>query len=411
MKKVYTIFLYATAAVVLSWFLPWLYGMLLPEAASDPFVAFSPVSDEFVVSEGSGSNLRIFTINGEGKVTRDNLNKEQRDSLLPHVYFNQLTARGEWPDSIGGDSVSIPMLKQAQWTFTSMPLDINKRQAEIYMMMESMPPRFELQDPKEAFTLDGEIEFVDMATNTVNVRRSQAFGKVMADRGFRFPLKSHSANITTRKSYDEGYLLIDAAGDLFHLKMQAGMPYMVRVERPDSADLRHVFILENPETRHLGLVTDAAKNLYVLEKEGYRLVKLPIEDVDPERDRIAIFKTYFNWIVKLRSGDEVRWVAIGPDSYDLLGEYVRHDKPSSIAEAGTYIFPFVLSFTSLEDSYAYPRITDISCKTLILGAVLAIITAIVARCRRLGSTSVAVNSVLVLFFGIYYFVPFLLVKD
>lgn len=411
MRKAYIILLYATAVVALSWFLPWLYGMLLPEGVSDPFVAFSPVSGEFVVSEGSGADLRISTVDHDGSVVRDNLTKEQRDSLLPQVYFNQLTARGEWPDSIGGDSVSIPLLKQAQWTFTSIPLDINKRQVKVYMMMESMPPRFELQDPKEAFTLDGGIRFVDMATNTVNGRRSQDFARVMADRGFRFPLRSHSADITTRKPYDEGYLLVDDAGDIYHLKMQAGKPYMAKVSRPDSMEARHVFILENPETRHLGLVSDTEHNLYVLEKEGYRLFRLPVADVDPERDRIAIFKTYFNWVIKLRNGDEVRWVAIEPDNYGLLGEYVRHDEPSAIAEVGSYIFPFVLSFTSLEDSCASPRITDVSCKALILGAVLAIVTVVIARSRRVGYVSVAVNSVLVLLLGIFYFVPFLLVRN
>lgn len=410
MKKIYIVMLYVTAVVTLAWFLPWLYGMLLPEGVSDPFVSYSPVSDTFVVTEGLGADLRIFTIGRDGKVVDDNLTKEQRDSLLPQVYFNQLTARGEWPDSIGDDSVSIPMLKQAQWTFTSMPLDINKRNARVYMMMESMPPRFELQDPEEAFTLDGSIEFVDMATNTVNTRRSQDFARVMDDRGFRFPLRSYSADITTRKPYDEGYLLVDDAGDIYHLKMQAGKPYMAKVSRPDTVEARHVFILENPETRHLGLVSDGRHNLYVLEKEGYRLMRLPIDDVDPERDRISIFKTYFNWVVKLRDGDVVRWVAIEPDNYGLLGQYERHDQPSAIAGAASYIFPFVLSFTSLEDSYAYPRITDLSCKALIFGIVLAAATALLGR-RRQGAVAVAVNALLALVLGVYYFIPFLLVKN
>ncbi len=94
MKKIYIIMLYATAVVALAWFLPWLYGMLLPEGVSDPFVSYSPVSDTFVVTEGLGADLRIFTIGRDGKVVDDNLTKEQRDSLLPQVYFNQLTARG-----------------------------------------------------------------------------------------------------------------------------------------------------------------------------------------------------------------------------------------------------------------------------------------------------------------------------
>lgn len=89
-------------------------------------------------------------------------------------------------------------------------------------MMESLPERVDLEDPKEAFRISADgIEFIDIATNKVNANRSARFTKAMKARGFQFPGKEFSANVTSRKQYDEGYMMIDSEGKAFHVKQQA----------------------------------------------------------------------------------------------------------------------------------------------------------------------------------------------
>lgn len=282
----------------------------------------------------------IFALDADGnRVDDTNFTKEQRDSLLPQIYYTQLIAREQLPDTINGVEVTIPVLKHNQWVFNSLPRDINKRMADVYLIMESMPARIDLEDPKEVFRFrDGEVEFIDMATNEVISGRSKRFTEVFNDRGFTLPMKSYAANITSRKPYDEGYLMVDANGDIFHMKMQAGRPYMSKIRKPDSICAAHVFIMENVDTRFLGFMSDENKNLYVIEREGYKLCQLPVGKVDPEKDKLSIVKNLFNMVVKVSNSDGSRWVALDSETYSPLSHYAKSRELSMIEKMGCYIF-------------------------------------------------------------------------
>ena len=407
MKTAYKVFLTALSILILSWFLPWLYSIVFPAGASDPFIAYSPVTDSFIVSESGGGD--IYAVDADGNRLSPDYTKEERDSLLPHIYYTQLVAHDRLPDTINGIAVSVPEFKHSQWVFSSSPRDINKVPARVYMMMESMPARIDLEDPDEVFRLNGQVEFIDIRTNTVNPTRSRRFTDVFAQRGFEYPVKTLHANVTTRKPYDEGYLMIDNKGDIFHVKMQAGRPYMVRVNKPDSVIAEHVFILENVDTRPLGLVTDTNHNLYVLEHEGYRLIPLPVGKVDPETDRISVVKNIFNWVVKIGTPDASRWVALDSETYNHLASYTVSYPESAAAIVASYLFPFELSFTTVTDCLAYPRVDFFSWHFVWLDIVLALI--ILVLYRRHSRRETAIATVVTLACGIFAFIPFICLRN
>jgi len=409
MKTAYKIFLTALSIAVLSWFLPWLYSIVFPVGVSDPFVAYSPISDSFIVSENRDGKIEIYEIDNASNPTGRKFTKEERDSLLPQIYFNQLMAHEKLPDSINGIEITIPLLKHNQWVFSSIPRDINKVGADIYLMMESMPARVDLEDPKEAFRLNGQVEFIDIATNTVNNKSSSRFTDIFESRGFKYPVKRLSANITTRKSYDEGYLMIDNDGTVYHVKMQAGRPYMVKAQLPDGMKAEHVFILENPETKQLGLVTDSNNDLYVFEHEGYKFKMLPVGKVNPEVNKISIVKNMFNWIVKISDTNGILWTAIDSNDYSKLGTFKITCEKSTEELIAEYIFPFELSFTSIADCKAFPRIEFLSLHFILLNFALAVTLVIIKRKRS--RNEIAISSMTTLIFGIFAFIPLALLND
>ncbi|MDE6116072.1 MAG: DUF4857 domain-containing protein [Duncaniella sp.] len=144
MKTAYKIFLTALSIAVLAWFLPWLYSLIFPVGGSDPFVAYSPVTDSFIVSENSDGKTGIYEVDNNNTPTGRKFTREERDSLLPQIYFTQLVAHEKLPDTINGIEVSIPIFKHSQWVFNSIPHDVNKKGAEVHLMMESMPARFDI---------------------------------------------------------------------------------------------------------------------------------------------------------------------------------------------------------------------------------------------------------------------------
>lgn len=413
MKKAYNILLIALGIVVLSWFLPWLYSIVFPSAASDPFIAYSPVNDRMIVSEtGDDKNLAIYSLDADGNREEGSYTKEQRDSLLPQIYYTQLMAREALLDTIAGIEVGVAAFKHSQWVFSALPRDINKVMPEVYLMMESMPARIDLEDPKEVFRFrDGKVEFIDMETNAVIEGRSKRFTDIFNERGFALPMRAYSANITSRKPYDEGYLMVDANGDLYHTKMQAGRPYMMKVNKPDSVNVAHVYIMENIDTRHHGIISDENHNLYVLERAGYRLIPLPVGKVDPEKEKISIVKNIFNWVVKVTGPEGVRWTALDSDDYHRLASYSKTYTESASQKAATYIFPYELSFTSVSDCYASPRFEYFSWHAIFLNVVLAVILFVVYRRRGRVAPCIAACSVITLIFGIFAFIPLMIVKN
>lgn len=406
MKKCYITFLSLLSILVLSWFLPWLYSIIFPVGANDPFVAWSPVNDSFIITETADGGGNIHGIDNASLYT-----KEERDSILPQIYYTQLAAREKMPDSIKGYETTIPVFKHSQWVFTSSPRDINKVNAKVYLMMESMPERFELEDPDVVFRVNNNssVEFIDILSNKTDLGKTRRFNEIFNRNGFKFPIKSASANVTTRKQYDEGYLLADNSGKLYHLKMQAGRPSMVKIDAPDSITARHVFIMENADNRHLGLVIDSQNNLYAVEKESHNLVSLPVGKIDPEKQKLSIVKNLFNWVVKINDGEGVRWIALDSHNYSALGEYYRQYPESPILRAASFIFPFQLSFTSVYDCVAKPRFSDFSANAFFLNIILA--AAIIVIYRRRDKKFIAINAVTVLIFGIFAFIPLLIINE
>ena len=84
MKKAYAIVLVALSVIVLSWFLPWLYSIVFPVGGSDPFIAYSPVSNQLIVST-LDEHGTIASADNDGKLTGETFTREQRDSLLPQL--------------------------------------------------------------------------------------------------------------------------------------------------------------------------------------------------------------------------------------------------------------------------------------------------------------------------------------
>lgn len=413
MKRLYYIILTALCIAALSCVLPWLCSLCIPDKTADPFVSWSPVSDRFIVSmpvEEGKSEPDIFELDPATGEPGRHFTTEQRDSLLPEMYINQLAARDMVPDSIKGIEMSMPNVRRNRWVFSSLPHDINRSKPQVYPLMESMPARFELEDPAVAMTFtDNGVNVTDIESNRPDSLKTARFSLMMADRGFVFPPREATANITTRKAYDNGYLIIDNDNNLFHLKMQVGRPSMARIGMPAGAVPEHVWVTENVDRAHYGLVSTSDGALYVIERENYRPVKLPGVTFDPSRQRLVLIKSLFSWVLRINDSDSMEWIALDArDNYNCLGRYTYMGAQDGSADIEKWIFPFTLSFTSRSDLYVSPRIGNISWHALALNLLLAI--ALTVARRRSPASRRASGFAVTLVFGIFAFIPLLLIK-
>lgn len=416
MEKFAKILLYVTAVILLSWFLPWIYNLLTPAPAGEAFCGFSPVSAQWTVSRslpGEKPVIRLAEAFSSHPDDGEIITQDMRDLLIPQLYYRQLMAHDRLPDTIRGKAVSAHSLKMKEVFFTSSPRDIVKNNPGIWLMMESMPARVDLSDPSEAFRITGNgMEFIRISDNTVNTDRSHRFTEAMKARGFSFPATDLSANVSSKKAYDEGYLMIDAERKVFHVKQQGGRPYVAAVNLPAGIKASKVFIWEEADRSLLGMLTDTENRPYIIYSEGHEAVRLPDNagTIDPRKESIVVMGNLFNITMRITSAESTRWRAFDSDSLKLIGALDFPKDITAARQAGRYIFPFDITFTSVYDSLAYPRSGGFSLLALPLDILLGCILLWLGIRRK--SNQMKWCALITVFCGLYSFIPsFLFTED
>ena len=187
MKRFSTLLLYVTIAFLLLWQLPWCYNFFVVKPEKTPFTLYSFVIGDFALMGQE---------EGKGTVRRDaagNIYSEAAfDSILPMFYFRQLMSDERFPDTINGIAVTPKIVQTENFNFRSVPTDINAPSIGLYPLLESMSGRVDLKMPDDVFRITSQgIEFIDMASNSVNAEKSLLFTEAMTkkDSAFR-PLRS-----------------------------------------------------------------------------------------------------------------------------------------------------------------------------------------------------------------------------
>ena len=293
-----------TVFVLLLWLLPWAYNFAFYKPERTPFTLWSCVVGDFAVVD----------FVGDGIVRRDRGGRtytdREFDSILPTFYARQLLNDERFPDSLCGVAVTPRLLQSENFMFRSTPAEINKPRTGLYDVFR--------------ITSSG-IEFVVMATNRIDRGKSDRFTEAMTRKGFRFPALAVAGNPSTRKEYDEGYLLLDASWQLFHLKQVKGRPYV----------------------RAIDLLTDTENGFHVLSKPSYEIVRVGIPGWNPESESLTVIGNMFDWTVRVTGAGADRYYAVDARrEYRLIDSMVYGSERTPLPG---------LVFTSYDDGYVKPR--------------------------------------------------------
>lgn len=349
--KIYKAFVIVAAVGLLLWILPWLYSLLIPVEKGDSFVYYSPIVEDFITrSDGNFVDMQgnIYT-------------QDETDSILPYFFYRQLLSEGRLPDTLFGEAMDTKVLRREQFTFKTSPAQLNKPRVPLYELLDSESGRVDLQLPEDVFRLtDKGIEFVTAETNKVNKDKSEMFTSVMKAHGFVFPANLVWGNPSTRKAYDNGYLLTDNEGKLFNLRMAKGSPIVKNVPLPDGVELIAVFVTEFDNMRNLGFAVDSEHRLYVVNRKTLRLERVGIPEYDPQEMQILMMGNMHDWTVRIFTATDTRYYALDATDYSLIKETVIPDpEPTGWRKAEKYIFPIRVSLTSWQSPTIFPRVNDL----------------------------------------------------
>ena len=354
------------AIVMLTWLLPAFYELLAPRTDKMPFVLYSCLDSTFIRFETRGKQIQYVNSRGE------RFTKAETDSLLPLFSFRQLVAEGRLPDSLFGVALTPKLIQQNTFHFKTSPKQLNKPAVGLYTLLESASGKVDLTLPPDVFRLtrDG-LEFIDCETNTVNRAKSLSFTRELTKQGFTFPVHLIWGNGTTRKDYDNGFLLTDANDRLFQLKMVKGTPFVREIAKTDPGiRFTDVFVIEPANRALIGLVVDDAHRLYAVRSNATlapigKLNDQMVNDqmvnlfYDPQEMQITIVGDLFHWTITEYTATDSRYYAVDANTFELVASEIIPDPERPLAQRlERILLPIRLRFTSWRTQLITPNIND-----------------------------------------------------
>lgn len=339
--------------IVLAWLLPSIYELVSPRTDKTPFVVYSCLDSTFIKIEVQDKQVHYTDFRGQ------EFTKSEADSLLPLFAFRQLVAEGRLPDSLFGIALTPKLIQQNSFHFKTSPKQLNKPAVGLYTLLESASGRVDLQLPPDVFRLtkDG-LEFIDCETNTINRAKSLSFSRELTKHGFTFPVQLIWGNGTTRKDYDNGFLLTDAQNRLFQLKMVKGTPFVREIATDNLCGWKQVFTIEPANRQWIGLVVSNDDKLYVVNKAGNTQL-VGIDTYDPQSMQITITGDLFHWTITEYTATDARYYAVDANTFEPVACAIVPDAPLPLSQQiERWILPVRLRFTSWRTQLIAPNIND-----------------------------------------------------
>ena len=351
--------------IVLAWLLPALYELVSPRTDKTPFVVYSCLDSTFIKMEVQDKQVHYIDFRGQ------EFTKSEADSLLPLFAFRQLVAEGRLPDSLYGVALTPKLIQQNSFHFKTSPKQLNKPAVGLYTMLESASGRVDLTLPPDVFRLTDEgLEFIDCETNTINKAKSLSFSRELTKHGFTFPVQLIWGNGTTRKDYDNGFLLTDSQNRLFQLKMVKGTPWVREIETDNTCGWKQVFTIEPANRKWIGLVVSNEDQLYAVRSNGQIAQIGKINDqmvndqmvnllYDPQEMQITITGDLFHWTITEYTATDSRYYAVDANTFEQVACAIIPDPERPLSQRiERIILPVRLRFTSWRTQLIAPNIND-----------------------------------------------------
>lgn len=348
--RIARVLLVLVITLVLSWVLPQYFWKAFDVSIRPPRVAYSPVENFFLFLRPDVKSVKYLDAKGR-EYTR-----EEYERLLPLMNYRQLAASGLMPDSVRGVKIDLKEVQLNGISMRILPSDVGMPQIPLFPLFESQSGRVRLEMPQEFFRITSRMEFLDAETNSINGQRSGEFTDSLRARGFAFPAANIAGNPTTRKPFDEGYFVADAAGEVFHIKMIKGKPFCVKTGINVPGGVRQIVVSEMALREFYGILIGNDNSVSLISYDHYRLIALPIAGYDSRTVTLSFSGDLFFRTITLQSGSWLRTV-VTDRAYKVVDSYFEEWPAREQRVPGRWaaaLFPFTVTLT--DDNSAYVTI-------------------------------------------------------
>jgi len=393
------------ASITLAWLLPSFYHLLSDNSGSNVFTYYSSVEEAFCSIDFDEQEERLIRYNVK---TNQEYSEAEFDSVLPLFYYRQLLSDGRFPDTINGRAITLKEVNSKSFFYRYNAKDKNTPSIPIYTLFESFSGRVRLEMPGDVFRLNDKIEFINPETNMVDNEKSELFMSVFEKKDFQFPARAAYGNPSTRKPYDEGYFIIDNSGQIFHLKMVNGKPFLKNTNFPENINPVHISTQEPDDRSYYAFVFDDQNNVYLMTTDNYRIETIPTPGFDCNKGRLMIMANPMYWNVIVLSSRGKECYALHADTKELV-DSLSLLTPAEYDFTLSNILPFELRFTSGNTDYIQPSISFATWWVLLTNLLLVGVFVFIGK--RKNKQVQVFELVWIGLSGVFGFIPCLIFKD
>ena len=326
--------------------LPNLYWLAFEKPINVPFIMYSSSEKDFFMLRRDNENMRTDRAGNE-------YTREEYEQKLPLFFARQLIVSGIMPDTINGVAMDIHEINRSKSNFRFKAKDMQSPLPGLYPMFESESGRASLEMPRDFFRISDRMEFVDAETNSVDERKTQMFTTVLNNREFNFPAKKIAGIPTTRKSCDEGYIVVDNNDLMYHVKMIQGEPYIKKFDIPEDLTFKHISCVDFSDKKYYCYMISQENEVWILTQDDYKFIRFPFEDLIPETDELRIYGNMFNYTLVNRREGFLKVVALDSE-YNKVDEYTESWPTRSESEQGkiaSFLFPAQITLSDGKTSF------------------------------------------------------------
>jgi len=327
--------------------LPNLYWMVFDKPTTKPQIQYSPIIKDFVFAERGGNDKRYYDAKG------NTYDRKSFEALLPFSFYYDLDKWGVLPDTIAGIPISTSFIRRNTQFVRIRPVDLNTPLINLNPLFESKSDYTRLEMPDYLFRIGKIFEFIDSRSNTVNDSLSQIFHETLVEQDFRFPARIIAGNSTTRKSFDEGYFIIDAQNRVFHLKQIKGQPICINTGIPTDLNIRYISIKEHSRREFYGLLVTAANEVYLIGYGNYQLIKLPTKGYNADNMSLMLQIDPIYKTVRIFNKQELHCIVMD-QNYNIIDTCRIAGSPKSerlSSKAAALLFPLSVERANANTDY------------------------------------------------------------
>lgn len=339
--------LIAVAIVVLAAILPQVYNTLFDVRINFPYITYSVVTDDFFIMKIEGDKSHFVDTKG------NEYSQEEFLTATPVANFFYSLSKGNMPDSVDGVPLIVPQLREERFRLMLRPQRYSKPEYQLYPLFESQP-EFGLAFPDDFFRIGNDrIEFITADSNTVNKQKSRLFTTALKEAAFSFPANIVAGIPSPMKSRADGWFITDSSGQLFHLKMEKGKPYVKHIATPEGFEIKAIFATDFRNREFHGMIITRDNKMFLLGIPNYKLIEVPVYDYNPATEWMLLSGSLFNRTVTLISDAEFKSYSLNRD-YEIIDTYseARPMKAEmTVGKVFDYLFPFHINFVTAKSKF------------------------------------------------------------